>query len=441
MAQSALAFTPRSVRWTGMNHAKTLRILWTCSLAGWLGGAVARQAAGDGFARPPIDSAQVADYFANQLDRQADPKSAESDDVDPQDRIFNDAVEKQELRRLIEQLGGDSFALRERASFALAELPAERLETIQSMLQPTTDPEIRTRVDSVLQRRREQAEAKLRARFLTGASLSLPGWDGYRGLLGDGVRLREMFLQIRARHPAVLESIDADPATRNAAIRQVAATIAVRRQAGEAPDEADTIAILLLAGDPAVPLSPVDEGNIMSLMRWSGASGLREDTQLIDPFHTLVGAWIRRCGPIQLPNAFFLAMQWDLTDGLEQARQLIAAPLAARSSPESVSIAHQVLTRFGDRSDVEALRGNLDDPRPSSEPGFSGGELVIVQVGDTAAAAITLLLGKPLSAIGLPDVAAHPAVGFNLNDLGFADDEARLASREQLQSVIEGTAP
>ncbi len=382
-----------------------------------------------GWSKPPIPGSAVADFFAN---RAVEP-AAEAPPEESQP-ILDAAVQQNELRGIVRDLGAASFAVRERASVRLGEIDAERLPAIEALSEQSADPEVRQRVSAVVEKRERQAEAKLRARFLSGSDVPMEGFDTYRELLGDGVRLREIFLEMRQRHPEVLRAIDAPAPVRNDAIRTAAVKIGTRRsEGGHSPDETDTMALLLLAGDPAVPLSPVDEGNIMMMLRWSSANVLREDAQLRPPFETLAGAWMRRCGPFQLANAFFLAMQWNLSDPLPVARELIARP---DSDAEMMSIAHQYLSRFGEPSDIELLRANLDDPRMSIEPTIGAGGLSTVQVGDTAAAAITIISDRPLSAIGMPDVAEHPAVGFDINAIGFDSDEKRSASRQQLREIL-----
>ena len=344
-----------------------------------------------------------------------------------------------ELNRLIEDLGANSFAVRERAANQLMEKGPEILAPLRQASLQTSDPEIRLRTDQLVQR---MTAGDLQIRidaFLSGEEVEFDGWMQTQGFMGDSSGVREMFVELMLEHPEITKSLAGSSRERFVAMAagmgRVQNKMFVRL---EVPSRADVIAMLLPANDPNVPVNQDFESLMISLLRKEAANNLHRDVQLGGPVDALVSGWINRSSLNNRAEILFFAMSWDLSQSLPLARRTIVDA----TSVETIAIALQMISRFGDRADAALVAERLDDTRVVSERGFARGEKQTTQIGDVAMATIALIHGVALADIGFKRAQRHPTFSFMFDDLGFSSEEpekgvTRKQVRERVDALLQ----
>ncbi|WP_040764919.1 hypothetical protein [Novipirellula maiorica] len=343
------------------------------------------------------------------------------------------------VRKWIEDLGADSFAMRERAASRLIERGIEILPELREASANATDPEVRLRTEQLV---RQLTEGDLQIRidsFLAGDEIEFDGWRETQDFMGDSPSVREMFVELMVEHPDITKSLAGSPRERfmamTAAMGRVQNKMFVQL---EVPSRADVIALLLPANDPNVPFNQDFESLMISLLRKEAANRLHRDIQLGGPTDALVSGWLNRSSLNNRAETLFFAMSWDLQGALPLARRT----LAEATSVETIAIALQTISRFGDKGDTTLVANLLDDTRVVSERGYARGEKLTTQLGDVAMATIALLHDASLADIGFARAEQHPTFSFLFDDLGFpataADDEvSRKQVRERINGLIE----
>jgi L-fucose isomerase-like protein len=107
-------------------------------------------------------------------------------------------------------------------------------------------------------------------------------------------------------------------------------------------------------------------------------------------------------------------------------------------SVDETVLALQLISRFGDESDVEEVRSALEDDRTVALESV-GEKQLRVEVRDLAAVTIMILKRKPLDEIGLDPNALHPKIGFIPRGFGFPTDdpEPRSEMLKALNALLE----
>lgn len=263
----------------------------------------------------------------------------------------------------------------------------------------------------------------------------MEGWGVARKILGDGVRVRELFVEIYLRHEAAAAALDGSTKQRTEAFR---ATI-IEIQRGmyvehRLPTEADLIAVLLLANDRDMPLSAVEEGAMFTVMRLDAMSRLLIDAQLSELFRSLLGGWVSRPGVSNRQEMLRLALNCEL----EEALPLALETLQKSTDPPSLAISMQAIARFGDKTNVVDVAKYLDDERAASEVQYFGGNVIESQLRDAAMACIVLLSDRKLGDFDMDDDAVHPKAGFIVESIGFPveNNELRLQAIEKVKKEL-----
>ncbi len=368
------------------------------------------------------------------------PKAAvESETSDDSGRKDSAGSEDPQIQKWIEDLGADSFAMRERAASHLMQRGIEILPALRLAATNATDPEVRLRTEQLV---RQLTEGDLQIRidaFLAGDDVEFDGWRETQDFMGDSPSVREMFVELMLEHPDITKSLAGSPRERfmamTAAMGRVQNKMFVQL---EVPSRADVIALLLPANDPNVPFNQDFESLMISLLRKEAANRLHRDIQLGGPTDALVSGWVNRSSLNNRAEILFFAMSWDLQRALPLARRT----LAEATSVETIAMALQTISRFGDKADTALVVNLLDDTRVVSERGYARGEKLTTQLGDVAMATIALLHDVSLADVGFTRAERHPTFSFLLDDLGFpdkaaADDVSREQARERVDELIK----
>ena len=380
---------------------------------------------------PPSPASEIARVFENAQAPEA------NQGVDMASTAVKKASSKKQVDRWIEQLGSTQFAQRERATAGLRAAGREALGSLKEAAVNYDDPEVRMRAADVARGIIQGETAGRIDAFLAGKDVGLEGWPIAQRILGDGLRVRELYVDLVMRHEDVAESLMGSSSDRAQALR--AAITRIQRGMfveQRVPTESDAIALLLMVNDRKLEVNPVDEGALFSVLRKEASSLLFKDPQLSPSFRQLLGGWMTRRDVSNRQEMLWFSMHSDL----QEASPLAISTLVESNDPATLSMAAQAASRFGSVRDIVKLKPLLDDDRGASEQQYTGGTIVQAQVRDAAMAAIILISRKKLSEFGLNDDALHPKYGFITQEIGFPVDDPnpRQAALQKVKSEILG---
>jgi len=384
------------------------------------------------FSRAHLPSDQIADLFRAQNSVQAVDESPErigsNDNIGTgetgSDKAPTTQTDLDELRTKIEswidQLGSNEFAIREQATASLREAGKPTLPALNRIASEHPDPEVRTRAGDITQGITGGETAGQLDAFLLGKNVPIDGWNIAQKILGDGVRIRELYVDLLMRHGDVAVSLDATTKQRYAAFRST--VVGIQRGMfveGRLPTEADLIALMLLANDHEMTINRVEEEAVFSVLRRDATNKLLTDAQWSGPFRALLGGWVSRENIINQQEMLWFSLTWDLAE----TRELATTFLKKTTDPVTIAMSLQAIARFGDQEDIDLITKYLDDERPASEQRYSAGALIQAQVRDAAAAAIVVLSDRALAEFDMNARAVHPKYGIIIQELGFPTDD------------------
>ncbi|MCH7726646.1 MAG: hypothetical protein IH991_09235, partial [Planctomycetes bacterium] len=166
--------------------------------------------------------------------------------------------EKKQIATWIEQLGADSFRLREEAMAALIAIGEPIEEKVRAAF-GNQDPEVRYRSRNVLRSIERNQIAQRRLAFLEGdiqkLKINVQSWQRYSQLVGNTRKSRELFLQMQIAGADLLDEAEKNPASCAQLISQMYLEDAqMRRFGGQGMDPGRVAAMVFIAGDKRVPL-------------------------------------------------------------------------------------------------------------------------------------------------------------------------------------------
>jgi len=335
----------------------------------------------------------------------------------------------EEIRRLVEQLGSSEFAERERASAELYAAGSDALPELRKVAESAGDLEVRLRAQDVAEGIVSGEVAGRIDEFLAGGAAPAPGWPIIQQIFGDGVRVRELFVELSLRHTEVLAALESTTRQREQTFETLLSEV---KQGmfleGKLPTGVNAVALLLLANDPDVVLSNVDEETLLSILRRKGDNQLDREPQLAKPYRALVGGWVLRSNLINRVDVLAFTRDQSIPEGLELAERT----LEASNDVYALAAVLQTIVRFGDESHIQAIEPLLQDQRVINNQFFARAGELEVQVRDAAAAALVVLHEKSLSDFGMKDEAHHPLAGLVLDRLALPKE-----SPEQRRQILQ----
>jgi hypothetical protein len=344
-----------------------------------------------------------------------------------------------QITKLIEQLGAKSYALRRRASRELVAIGTQAKAALVAA-RNHRDPEVRRRVHEVLETVLElDFHLRLEA-FLSDADgrsdHGLAGWGRFRALAGESGPARRLFAAMQQAERPLLEAAENDPSVASELLEErcedLQTAMQPDEQAAETPSLGSVAALLFVAGDGEVAVSPVAGTSIYGLsfqddLYRAATSG--EKSQVVK---RLLGAWVRRSESVDWTSAnqsCFLAVQFQLKEGIDLALDI----LHGNGAPQHVrQVAVQTLARLGGKEVLSELAALLDDrsvcaTRPIDD---QQDETIKTLICDVALASMIYLTGQELGDyyFDRESVKSNPVLLFDASSLGFAKDEAREAA-------------
>lgn len=340
------------------------------------------------------------------------------------------------LALLIDELGANQYAVRERAAGELRQFGPSIAPQLRKLAAASDDPETRARAANLVNVMSAAVLDKKIAQFLAGDEDSFSGWSVVSAILGDSTAVRDLFVDLVRTYPEMIESLDGSPQDRRLALDAVSASVtqAVFVEQKRLPMPVDAMALLLPVNDPNVPMSSRVEMTILTVLTFGTASEMLRDPDFRVAAANLVGGWMRRTSLGQRGEVLAFALNQQLADALP----LALTTLKEATNQQTVVVALQTIARFGSPDEISAVVPLLDDERLFSTRAYTTERIVKSEVRDAAMATIAILSGVGLAKVGLPESAEHPRVAFVPEEIGFdADNEAdRTAVRKQIEQLI-----
>ncbi len=380
------------------------------------------------------------------------PLHAQDAGKGPSNNLPTTVAEQATLALWIEQLGDANFTVREQASVQLMGRGTEALGALRAI--PETAPfEVRQRVQLIKKKIEDDKFSALSRSFLLdldGADdYGLPGWKGYRDLVGSTRTSKLLFLELIRAQPEIAQLIElasgeaASPAAQRS-LETLACLEATRLREElflmREPQVGDAVAMLLVAA--TLPdQTPVEISEIIALSERRSFEGNIHKEGYRNCLRTMLAAWLPKTNASLAPTAMDCALRYDLSPGVDIARR----HLTDNFDSDTRKLAFYCLAKFGDETDVSLLLPLLSDRtivdefarsairedgeihESNSAPPGAGNSLLgnnmVVRINDLALTASMLLLGEDPSSV-YPRYESHPLLEFFIHSLASPADEA-----------------
>jgi len=335
-----------------------------------------------------------------------------------------DASTAEMIATLIEELGANKFAIRERATQQLTAMGPEILTPLTSAL-ADSDPEIRMRAKRILIRVKQVARLDRLQSFVTHSesartsvptkSPALPGWKALREAVGDSPETRNLLAAVLRENWDLIE---------------------LHR---DLLNVESVTAALLLAQDPRSNIPDTEKANLLGLLHQLSSNSSARANAVGDPwkhkpFRGLVSRMLVRCTePTAAWQTFSLALRHNLEAAVAPALTVIED---RESRPHIRQYALLTIAKFGSEENVDKIKQLLndedvcyrrEDPR-TKEAQFE------CQVRDVAFATMIHLTSRDPRQFGFVNAKANSYSVYQPSTLGFANDDERKVAYAKWES-------
>jgi hypothetical protein len=335
---------------------------------------------------------------------------------------------------LVHELGDPDFQVRESASARLIELgSAVHPALVQGEHHP--DPEIRFRCKRILALIEYESRERRYQEFLTGSTAGKPlgGWERFQRVVGDSEQTRRLFVEMHRAEWDVLEATANDLklvhekfVQRCGYLRQSSQTFRQQLPLGS------IVTVIFLASEEDLRLGDVASSTVYTFCYQDSFRTAIEAGPNKAPLRTLLGEWVAsNTGISTAYQGLMLAMRHDLKQGLAAAKKVLAEPAMPHHYKQFAMLA---LAKLGTKEDVPLLEKFMDDASPCGAMTVpKGNERVMLQtqLRDVALATVIHLSGEEVKGFGFTHAQKNTQMLFNVNTLGFEDDQQRDASRQK----------
>ena len=347
-----------------------------------------------------------------------------------------------EITVLIKGLGGDSYALRERATRNLARFGmAAQPWLVKATESP--DAEVRSRAAQVLS---QILEADFQARLSAfsadvegKADFKLPAWDRFAKMFGADRTARLLFVDMQRAEPALLDALDSGSkstselfAERCQAIQQNLqwnGSSSVQQQAS-----LGTVTTLLFVGSAGdIGIDDQVGAQLYNFIHQPDfQNAIRMGTQSAR-LKKLLGMWIGKNNGAALAfQNLMLAFHFELPEGLDLAVKMLASD---GGQPHVRQYALLAIGKFGNQKHLKAIEPFLKDLNPCISQRINNKE-VQTQVRDIALAVSVSLSKQSFKDYGFDQIRLNQQMLFEPGTVGFVDKSKREASIKKWQEWI-----
>ncbi len=347
---------------------------------------------------------------------------------------------------LVQQLGHEDFAVRERAMTALVQLGAKAVPAV-SLGARHPDREIRYRCQRVLLLiQRNDFEHRL-ALFMADPNgeqdYGLPGWPLFRAEFGTSPAARQFYVEMLRGEPALFEAVEKGPSetvehleSRVWELQQQATNLA-----GQGPPLSSINAFLFILMQPELKVSDAAANYVLNHC----FQGYFEQALSEGPFRALIrillGKVIEHSDGWPAYTAIRLALRYDMPEGLQPALKILEQDAQA-TVVYLRQFALLAVGRFGDRSHTAILEKFLDDPTPCIPAQAVNQQMFETQLRDVALAVLWRLHGEDPRKHGFGSrLQEDPQLGFHPSTLGFSSTQERQAALDQWRKFRQQQQP
>jgi len=353
-----------------------------------------------------------------------------------------------EISALIKQLGDESYSVREAATDKILAygLPAMKLVE-EGARHP--DREIRYRCERLrvtlrdvdLQRRLEAFAADVKGEKDHG----LPAWNRFADLHGSETESRKLFVEIFRAEPDILKAmqIDVKKATDIVSTRVFQLQQAVQTQQ---QISLGSVSALLFAGaEKDVTISDQSQQMIYTYCYQQSLRDAVSEGPKKEVVRSLLAKYILRGEGWVAYQGLHLAVQYDIKEGLEPARKLVASK--GGGQPHMLQMSLLAIAKMGGQEDLKAIEELLDDKTVLMNFQINN-QRIECQVRDFALLSTLHLLAKDkdrvkgtplesgdLKAFGFDRLEANPVQVYSPHTIGFVSDDKRQEVFKKWQEV------
>jgi HEAT repeat protein len=352
------------------------------------------------------------------------------------------AVPAGELASLVKQLGDEEFVVRETAAEKLTKIGLAAREALEEGSKDS-DREIRYRCERILAQVRQLDFAQRIEAFShdrdSDNDHGLPGWKRFRKVAGDDVSARSLFVEMLKAELETLAAVEKDP-------RSVGESLLVRMQqmqqlqlyqANQLP-LGSIATFLFVAIDEDVALPTQASQMLSSMFQQQSFASVMQGGQRRELLAKMFGTWLKRTDDYNLYQGLYLAMNYNIPDGLALAERvfkkqgnnnILAQPYVRQQAILCVA-------RFGSEKQIPLLEPLLEDKVvvfPKQQNFFNE-----TQMRDVALAALVHLSKQDLKAFGFEKAQTNPTTVVAMHTLGFETEEKRDAALKKWMEYRAG---
>jgi len=332
---------------------------------------------------------------------------------------------------LVQMLGNEEFATRERATTQLIEmgLPA-RSALEQGKLH--ADREIRYRCARILTIIDELDFQRRLAAFAAGRDdeHGLPGWDRYRETFGGSAEARAMFVEMQKAEPDVMHAVEDGPQGVGKAIEIRCTQVQQIQRVARQPVSLGTVAAMLFAvSDQKVDLNFEAASALGSFCYQTELQNAMMDTEKRTILRRLLGDWIKRGDGWTAYQSLSLAMRYELKEGLVPAQKVLENP---GNQPYIRQNGILAIAKLGDQSHTPLLESLLEDESRCASQRIKD-KTYETQIRDVALAALVIMARKEPSDFGFDRLQKNEMSVFVTSTVGFESDEKRKEAVQKWQ--------
>lgn len=346
-----------------------------------------------------------------------------------------------EVDQWIQQLGDESFEVRENASRQLSAVGLAAKPELLAGLRGS-DPEIRWRCGQLWDAVRD-TDFQLRAEaFLRDPEgiddQEFPSWECYRTLFGTSPAARQLFLNLQKEEPLLWEesaSADTDrPRQFLESCRQLR-TALEDRQARLRITRATALTVLFLT-ETYQPLISAEDRKWMSEL-WNLA-GVLDVVRSIETWGAFKSKWFGRTDDLRPAFERLMAgLGKDVEQSVPVARELLKDQAVPSNQKQFALL---VLAKSRLRLDDALIEGFLQDAS-AIDSYLSRGTVIKSQLRDVALVALIVRAGKAPAEFGFKYLREDDRLVYAPSTVGFTDDEERRAAFEKWMGQGVGEEP
>lgn len=333
-----------------------------------------------------------------------------------------------DVPQLIRQLGSPHFIERQIATESLSSMGVDVTGPVREATR-SDDPEIRFRAREILRVIRHDDRERVINAFIAGvdveAESDLPGWSEYQDIAGRDESSRQLYVEMLEAEWVFLDAIYQANTPSVPTLLETRVHILEQMARERKQLSVGSIAALMLVAVRDIPDSQLwPHSNIMSLCyRAPGFDTAIRSGQSRESLRRLLGRLIAKpkASPY-LHQSFHFALNYELTEGLEPARQVINDRLGI---PHVRQYAILVLAKLGNDRDLDLISNMLDDAGVISSHNRINRVRVTTQVRDVALAALIKRTNQRFEDYGLPYVKPSPVMLIQPTTIGFINNKKR----------------